>query len=181
VHDYNVAWIDAGEWLNYTRTFPAGQYNLYARLAYDQPEPFEVALDRVSGATTTNQTLVRLGTFKRTGIGGGGQVYSFVPLTDDHTNRVVLNLGGVETWRSTAITPRYNANFYMLVPAKGTSMEIRRSGGNVTISWYQLAGESYVLESAPSVSGPWNAVANQTNPYTAAATGEASFFRLTKP
>ena len=181
VHDVNVGWVEAGEWLNYTRTFPAGEYNIYARLAYDQSAPFEAILDKVTGATTENQTTNNLGSFKGNGISGGGQIYSFVPLTDAKTNRVVVSLNGVATLRATAATSGYNANFYMLVPAEQPVLSIRPSGSNVVISWYQLAGETYALESAPTLLGPWTNVVNSSNPFTTSASESARFFRLTAP
>src|SRR5205807_2460628 len=33
IGDFDIGWWNAGWWLNYTRTYPAGQYYVYARLA----------------------------------------------------------------------------------------------------------------------------------------------------
>src|SRR5439155_6413516 len=33
VMDYAVGWVEVGEWLNYTRTFPPGKYSIYGRFA----------------------------------------------------------------------------------------------------------------------------------------------------
>lgn len=180
VHDYNVGWVSETEWLNYTRTFPTGAYNIYARLAYGGAGPYEASLAKVTGATTTTQTVTELGSFKGA-VGRGGQGYALIPLTDAQSNRVVVSLSGVETLRATAASSGYNVNFYLLSPAERPALNIGRSGGKVAISWYQLSGETYVLENAPTVAGPWTNVLNQSNPFTPTATESARFFRLTYP
>ena len=54
-------WASA-EWQNYTKTFPAGQYNIYGRLSSSGAAT--VVLARVtSGQGTSSQTLTNLGTF----------------------------------------------------------------------------------------------------------------------
>jgi len=51
------------------------------------------------------------------------------------------------------------------------------SNGQITISWTG----SGTLQEATSVTGPWGASANQTNPQTIAATGGAKFYRIKSP
>jgi hypothetical protein len=112
--DYDVGWFDANEWLNYTRPYPTGLFNVYARMA--SPGASTINLSSVtSGLGTTNQTLASLGNFVLQN-GLGWSSFSWVPLTDASGNLVKLNLGGVSTLRITA-GGNANYNFMMLVPA----------------------------------------------------------------
>jgi hypothetical protein len=113
-NDYDVGWFDGGEWLNYTRTYPTGLFNVYARMA--SPGASTLNLSQVtSGVGTSNQTLVSLGNFALQN-GLGWSSYSWVPLTDATGNLVKVNLGGVATLRATA-GGNANFQFLMLVPA----------------------------------------------------------------
>ncbi|MFM1941592.1 MAG: hypothetical protein RI897_574 [Verrucomicrobiota bacterium] len=53
-------------------------------------------------------------------------------------------------------------------------MDIGVSGGDLSLSW--TAGS--VLESAPTLEGPWTEVAGATSPYTVQPTEAAAFFRV---
>jgi hypothetical protein len=191
VADYNVGWVNTGEWLNYTRTFPTGTYHLYGRLASGNTNAFEAAVDKVTGANTTNQTLTRLGSFKGD-TGHGWQYYSLIPLTDNQGQPVVLSLGGAETLRVTAVTNAfnetnsYNANFYMLVPAAVVTLpdlEISLSACKVVVSWQ--TNVTARLHSTPTlapanwteIGGPVTVV-NGRNTVTNEVTGTAQFFWL---
>jgi hypothetical protein len=59
----------------------------------------------------------------------------------------------------------------------GPTLFIDRTNGSVTLSWFPNV-PGYVLQEAPSVTGPWVTRANQSNPQTFAPTGTAMFFRL---
>lgn len=175
VTNYNVGWVEVGEWLNYTRTFPAGTYYIFGRFAYGIiGEFFEATMDKVAGATTMSQTVTPLGVF-RGGPGRGWQTYNTVPLTDANTNLLAVRLSGVETLRVTSIEGVYNADYYLLLPV---TLRITRTNGTVVISWL---GGGVRLQSAPTVLGPWTNVVNQTNPFAVSPTGPARFFRLTQP
>ena len=175
VADYDVGWVEIPEWLNYTRTFPAGNYNIYGRFAYGLiGDSFRTSVDKVQGATTQDQTTTPLGVFLG-GPGRGWQSYDFVPLTDAQGNLRTVSLNGVETLRVTASAGGYNANFYIFVPSQRPVLNISRANGNAVISWL---GQGFVLQSAPSPDGPWTPVSNQTNPYNAPLSGAPKFFRL---
>ena len=105
-------WSSA-EWQNYTKTFPAGNYNVYARLTTSSGST--INFDQVtSDPTMPNQTLSRLGQFIYTGSGA----FQWVPLLQNGTLAVV-NFGGVPTVATVRATTGggANADFYMLVPA----------------------------------------------------------------
>ena len=102
--NYRIGWTSAGDWYNYTRTFPAGQYKVSAALSHGEsgPDMMRGTLQRVtSAATTTSQTLQQLGSFNAPGSGAWG-LNNLVPLRDGSGNQVILNLGGVTTLRFTA-------------------------------------------------------------------------------
>jgi len=100
----------SGEWQNYTKTYPAGNYNIYARLTTSSGST--INLDKVvTGQGTSSQTLSRLGSFTYTGTGA----FQWVPLFQNGTLAVV-NLAGVNTIRATS-GGGANADFYMFVPA----------------------------------------------------------------
>jgi hypothetical protein len=105
-------WSSA-EWQNYTKTFPVGNYNVYARLTTSSGST--VTFDQVTfGQGTANQTLSQLGKFTYTGSGA----FQWVPLLQNGTLAVV-SFGGVPTVATVRTTTGggANADFYMLVPA----------------------------------------------------------------
>jgi hypothetical protein len=102
--NYRIGWTDVGDWYNYTRNFPAGQYKVSVALSYGgvDANAMRGTLQRVTaGATSTSQTLQQLGSFNAAGSGAWG-LNNLVPLRDGSGNQVVLNLSGVTTLRFTA-------------------------------------------------------------------------------
>ncbi|HVR35304.1 MAG TPA: Ig-like domain-containing protein [Methylomirabilota bacterium] len=114
--DYEVRSIVAGEWLNYTRTVPAGNYHLYARIAGGGP--ITIQMDLVDDGTVEQQVLTKAGRFVSAGTGGS---FELVPLTDDsgQTPIVVAFDGSPQTIRMTAMSDGYAANFYMFAETTG--------------------------------------------------------------
>ena len=113
VVDHNVGNWSSGEWQNYTKTFPAGKYNVYGRLSCGVSAT--LTLDHVtSGQGTSTQTTTNLGTFTVTGT--SFSTYQWIPLRDGVGNLATIDLSGVKTVRVTT-GGGGNANFYMLVPA----------------------------------------------------------------
>jgi hypothetical protein len=142
--DYKIGWFDAGEWANHTRTYPKGNFNVYARLGGGNPGTVALTLSRVTaGKGTTDQTTTNLGTFSF--VGRGWQTYDWVPLKTGG-QMTTVTLDGLATLRITTgggIDP----NFLMLVPASvSTSMTIQKSGANVSISFPTSNGSSYGLK-----------------------------------
>ncbi len=56
-------------------------------------------------------------------------------------------------------------------------LTIEMQNGDAVISW---DGSGFTLESATDVGGPWNAVSNQSNPYTVTPSMKYQFYRLRK-
>jgi hypothetical protein len=114
VVDHIVGNWATAEWQNYTRTFPAGKYNVYGRLSSSAAATITF-VQVTSGQGTSSQTTTNIGTFNFNS--GGIGTYAYVPLQDALGNLVVVtNLAGVNTVRVTS-GGGANANFYMLVPA----------------------------------------------------------------
>jgi hypothetical protein len=117
VQDYDVGWVDVGEWWNYTRTLPIGTFKIYARLSSGNAGTFTARMDRVvAGETTPNQMLVPLGLYTHAGT-GDWQQYVFVPLQDIAGNDVILRTDGKATVRFTTLAGGLNANYCVLTPA----------------------------------------------------------------
>jgi TolB-like protein/predicted small secreted protein len=103
VYDFDVGDIASGEWMNYTRNFTAGNYQVYLRESLANMRlGGESRLERVtSGANTTTQTTQVLGSFL--GEQTGFQYRNF-PLTDGTGTPVILNLSGSTTLRLHQVT-----------------------------------------------------------------------------
>ena len=114
VADYDVGWWYAGAWLNYTRTVPTNNYNIYGRLAGGSGS-YSVKCEQViSGRGTTFQTTQYLGALSAAGL--GWQTWGWAPLLTSNGQPAVVSLGGINTLRMTS-SGNVNANFYILVPA----------------------------------------------------------------
>jgi hypothetical protein len=117
--DYDVGNTAGGQWGNYTRTYPAGVYNVYIRASDGNGgQSDSCSLDLVtSDPTQPNQTYARLGTFSVPST-GGWQTYTWVPMIDAGGNVGRINATGSPlTLRMTVDNGNFNANYFMLVPA----------------------------------------------------------------
>jgi hypothetical protein len=108
VNDYVVGFIATGNWMNYSRNYPPGTYNIYARLAGG------AGATVVSLSNVVNGTL--LGNFQFSGSDWGA--YNYIPLTDVDGNVLSLTFdGSKQTLSVSLISGGDNMNFFMLVPA----------------------------------------------------------------
>jgi hypothetical protein len=119
--DYDIGDNNRNFWGNYSRTFPAGMYYVYARLANGggtgtgQSDAANLALV-TSDPTQPNQTTSKLGIFALP-YTGGWQTYAWSALSDGSGNLVPVVLDGtVKTFRMTIDGGYCNQNFFMLVP-----------------------------------------------------------------
>jgi hypothetical protein len=115
---YDLGYYNGGNWLNYTRSFPAGAYNILVRAADGSTTGVgaNVALAQVtSGQGTSNQVTANLGSFTFPPT-GGWQTYTWTPLRDSSGNLVKFTGGSVETLRATSAGAQ-NVFFYALFPA----------------------------------------------------------------
>jgi hypothetical protein len=98
VPDYGVWRMQAGEWLNYTRTFPNANYNVYLRTSSQSRQ--DVRWDQIADATISNQVNTLVGQFLVPNTGSSTR-YRYVPLSDAAGNPLVLGLSGVKSFRLT--------------------------------------------------------------------------------
>ena len=121
IPDYQVGYFNPSNWVNYTKTFPAGTYNIYARVANGNGGLANCYLAEVtSGEGTTNQTTDQLGVFQFSARGWNS--YDFIPLTDPWGNVLAVTLNGKTTLQVTSgpLGGGVNMNFFMLAPGTNT-------------------------------------------------------------
>jgi hypothetical protein len=126
VYDYDVGDIAAGEWMNYTRNFTAGWYEVYLREAIVGFATAESVLEQVtSDPTQPGQTVKVLGSFLGT---TSGFSFRSWPLTDGTGQNVVpLRLSGNVTLRLRQVTPDVSGsvrylNYLLFLPVQGPSI-----------------------------------------------------------
>ncbi|HXR48581.1 MAG TPA: hypothetical protein VN784_14185 [Candidatus Limnocylindrales bacterium] len=121
IPDYLVGYFNPSNWVNFTRTFPAGTYNIYGRLANGNGGLASCSLAEVtSGQGTTSQTTTQLGAFQFSARGWNS--FDFIPLSDAWGNSLVVKLNGQTTLRVTSgpLGGGVNMNFFMLAPGTNT-------------------------------------------------------------
>jgi hypothetical protein len=152
--DYSMTYFGGGDWANFTRVYPAGNYNIYGRLSGGIGLTFKMYLDQVvSGTGTVNQVTRRLGMWQAPGRDYVN--YDWVPLTDEGSAPVAVSLNGQTTLRITT-TGYCNPNYFMLVPAVGVTVSATHSGGNLVLSFPTQPGVVYrVLYSTDLGGGNW--------------------------
>lgn len=177
--NYRIGWVEGGSWQNYTRTFPKGDYNVWAALSYDgrAAGQLNASLALVtSDPTKPDQTTEPLGSFSAPGSGGWGR-NELVPMKDTDGNMSVISLEGAKTVRFNLGSGDFD--YLLFVPSSapppqaGFTAIRRNANGSITVEW-----TGGTLESAPSVTGPWTVVANASSPYTVTPTGTALFARI---
>ena len=131
VVDFSIAEIEEGEWLNYTRTFPAGDYRVYLRQAQFTIASAISTLELVTSATDEEeQTTEIIGTFLGS---DSGVQYRNVALTNDRGDQLItLNLAGETTLRlkqSTTDTQDFylKQNYLIFVKHEEPAIELQFS------------------------------------------------------
>ena len=148
--DYTMGFFSDGAWANYTRNFPAGNYNVYGRMATAAAAGSDAALYQVTGGWgTPNQTTNFLGSFTVPST-GGWENYVYVPLRDSSGKLVTLNLNGsTNTLRLVRPSPTpgsadLNVNFLMLTPVFASTLST--SGTNLVFSFPSVTNFNYQLQ-----------------------------------
>ena len=182
--DYVIGYFQNGDWANYTRTYPAGKYLVYGR--FSGGGGYSMYLDKVTaGVGTTTQTTKRLGRWGA--VGRGWDTYDWVPLTDEGLAApILLTLGGKETLRLVT-TGGANANYMMLVPISGISVNTAKVGGNISISFATQAGATYrVFYRDDLFSGTWTLLSTVAGDGSVKSTTDAigagkRFYQIVSP
>jgi hypothetical protein len=181
--NYTVGWNDAGDWQNYTRTFPtpAKKYSVYG-FASSGGSPIQFTLDEVTaGVGTETQTLKPLAELKPGRATAGWDSLELFQFTDPVTKGpAVLELGGKKTLRLTLPGGAGDMDYIAFIPApdeaaKFTSI-VRNANGSLTLTW--TGGGK--LQSAASLKGPWTDVAGAASPLTLTPNADAQFARIVK-
>jgi hypothetical protein len=129
--DYDIGYTATDEWLNYTRNYPTGAFNVFLRAARGTGGTGVMGLGQViSGRGTSNQVVVALGTFRIPNT-GAWQTYQWVPLQDASGQRVTVELNGLTTLRLT--DGGANISFLALAPAP--YLEADRDGNSIKLSF----------------------------------------------
>jgi hypothetical protein len=165
--NYSIGSFGSGCFANYTRSYPAGTYNVIGRFA-EGAGLSKATLGKVTaGYKTTTQTVQPYGTFYVPAAGWG--TWEWAALVDSNGNPVKVTLDGSQTTLqlggSPAPTdPEVNVNFFMLVPTVANVwLTPKITGGSVNVSFNTTTGYSYQLQSAASLTGAWTNVGAAVN------------------
>jgi len=183
--NYTVGWNDAGDWQNYTRTFPtpAKKYSVYG-FASSGGAPIQFVLDQVTaGVGTETQTLKPLAEIKPGRATAGWDNLELFQFNSPGTkDPVVLELGGKVTLRLTLPGGNGDMDYMAFIPYTAVEEPIKFTGitrnanGSLTITW--TGGGK--LQSAASPKGPWTDVAGAASPLTITPSADAQFARIVK-
>jgi hypothetical protein len=183
-NNYKIGWIDNGEWFNYTRTFPDGNYNVWAAISHGggATDRTSGSLQKVTGgATTTTQTTQDLGTFDAPGATGGWGNNRLVPLMSGGSQAVVP-LSGTETIRYTAGSGDYDYLIFVktagnVQPPGPRITGATRSGNQLTITW--TGGGTLEQSATIGTTAAWTTVAGQGSGTATVTIGAGNlFFRV---
>ncbi len=157
-NDYTMGYYSDGAWANYTRTYPAGSYNIYGRMATASATGTDATLALVTdGWGTSSQTTNILGAFAIPNT-GGWETYAFVPLRDSSGNVATITLNGstntLQLGRpvDSPASADVNVNFLMLVPVLQTS--VAQVGNNVVVKFPTTTGFKYQLQYKTNLTDP---------------------------
>lgn len=151
--DYYIGWFNGGitngDWVNYTRSIPAGSYNVVCRLRSTGGVAVGQLAQVTSGAGTVNQTTNVLGTVSVDSIGMGNWSYGTVMGTNDApVTLTYTNASNLVTYRVSG-SSNINYNFFMLVPIMpkvAVQLFVTRLNGQTVISFPSQTGVSYTLQ-----------------------------------
>ncbi len=153
--DYDIFNLTNSAWINYTHTYPAGNFRVYARLSAGLTNAISLQFAQVtSGAGTFTQTTNVLGYFQATG--NNYASWQYAPLINTNNGQpVTLSLGGVETLQVTGDGFEH-INFFMLAPAVPNSVAITPSisGPNILLSFPTQSGYTYTMYYKNNLSDP---------------------------
>ena len=187
--DFDVERVSTDEWLNYTRTFEAGSYQVILRARSRAEQSFE--LGQVDGGS-----VAKLGTITSDVTGAN---YGFSYLRDDAGAIATVELSGRTTLRLTATDAdqSIDLNYLMFLPFDPSTVVVeppvptlppivlppipgqqagaisgisRGADGSVSVEF------TGTLQAADAVTGPFTPVAGATSPFAIDASGGARFY-----
>jgi hypothetical protein len=113
--DYDIGFNNGGNWANYTRHYPPGQYNVFIRAADGNGAQHNAGDISVQGGTAT---FANTGPYYYSVKSTGWQTYQWYPIVDSSNNPAVLTIpndGTSNTLRLTIDGGNCNENFFMLL------------------------------------------------------------------
>jgi hypothetical protein len=143
IEDYDVYIWTNGGFINYTRTYPAGNFHVFAR-ASGGNGAFNLRCGQVTnGWGTTTQSNQNLGTFS--GTGANFNTWQYVSLVNTNTGLpVTLSLGGTNTFQMVG-DGQEHVNFFMLEAANPATLTASISGTNIVLSFPAQTAFNYSL------------------------------------
>jgi hypothetical protein len=175
--NFKIGWVSTSEWNNYTRTFPANEYEVWAALSYDSRTSIDCRGQLfmvTSPANVPDQTVQSLGIFRNEGTGGWG-ANDLVAMTDAAGAVQKVALGGVQTVRFNQDSGDIDYLLFVPVGVARPKLDIKlNANGSITVSW-EGGG---MLQAAPTVLGPWVDVPTAASPYTFTPTEKMLFGRI---
>jgi hypothetical protein len=179
-YNYKLGWVNNVDWFNYTRVFPAADYEVYLAASLGSSGTIRAGLDEVTGdPTQPDQATQNLGSFvgpsHPNGTGGGWSQNSFVPLVDGDGMLLTIPLQGETTLRLSGDTGDLDYMVFIPVGDLGPELSIEvGAGGDLTITWTG----SGVVQEATNVAGPYtdNAAIQSGVAFTPA--GNEMYYRL---
>jgi hypothetical protein len=143
IEDYDVYIWTNGGFINYTRTYPVGNFHVFAR-ASGGNGAFNLRCGQVTnGWGTTTQSNQNLGTFS--GTGANFNTWQYVPLVNTNTGLpVTLSLGGTNTFQMVG-DGQEHVNFFMLEAANPATLTASISGTNIVLSFPAQTAFNYSL------------------------------------
>jgi hypothetical protein len=186
--NYKIGWIAAGDWGNYTRTFPtpAKEYWVFAGTSNDGTGANAINQNLgivTAGVGTASQTVQKVGNFRAPGTAGWSR-NNLVAMTDDAGAIATVEVGGTATIRWNY--DGGDVDYLVFVPATPSVDEVTvtavRNGNQVTITSDPAAlPAGWVLQTAPSINGPWTTQPGATTPISVDIGAGNAFLRATKP
>jgi hypothetical protein len=148
---WRINWFGFGDFVNYTRHYPAGTYKVVGRFTEGGLDSSARLLKVTAGVGTSTQTTTTLGSFTIPANGWNG--WEFATLVDGSGNPVSVTLDGSQTTLQLAgpavdDTQTINAGFFMFIPvvAPGLTLTASLSGGQIKIAFPTTTGSSYQVE-----------------------------------
>jgi len=184
--DYILIDYGPGDWANYTRDYPLGTFNVYARASGLGSTTMDLG-QVVSGGGTTNQVVKPLGQFISTL--PNIATFAWVPLTDSGGGApVTVKISGVTTFQVMTPTGDCYPNYYMLVPTSPINLSASRSGNNINLTFPTQTGWGYrVFYRTNLATGSWTLLNSTTGNGSAqtvtdsSAGGSQRFYKVMSP
>lgn len=176
--NYKLGWTDTSDWMNYTRTFPDGAYEVLAGMSHGGTGATDMrgTLDLVtSDPTQPDQTLQALGKFVAQGTGQWSR-NAFVRMTDAADAIAVINLSGEQTLRFTADSGDFD--YLWMVPSSGVTPGYTIGPISLDPSGDIMIEFTGTLLEPDAIGGPYAPVDGATSPYMVTPTaGETKFYQ----